>query len=148
MATVLILCGCQPPTNVVRMDAITNYEEADAEKARIEIDVACSRSDLSHQEVISKMKAINAALDKNESKENLDRLFVELKAAQKSSLQDLERQCLRARSQYEIIINSMANAAKSAVEINREMFDIERQRPLPINCVSTRNGTTSYTTCY
>lgn len=155
-ALVLSLAGCQTSGDTkasqILASQITQYSDADENAAKEAMEKTCELYDRASGELLERAKDLNKALqkaidDKASRSEEVDRMLRVMKSQKPGELERLERECKQARATYGRIINVRADAAQRAADINYERAMRAPTGPTPINCVSTKSGTTVYTSC-
>lgn len=158
MKTILVIAtlvsslfGCKASGDITASQ-ITRYSDADEYAAKEAMEKTCELYDRASGELLERAKDLNKALqkeidDKASSSEEVDRMLRVMKSQKPGELERLERECKQARATYGRIINVRADAAQRAADINYERAMRAPTGATPINCVSTKSGTTVYTSC-
>lgn len=158
MKTILVITtlvfsvvGCKASGDITTSQ-ITQYSDADENTAKLAMEKTCELYDRASGELLERAKDLNKALqkaidDKAGSSEEVDRMLRVMKSQKPGELESLERECKQARATYGRIINVRADAAQRAADINYERAMRAPTGPTPISCVSTKTGTTVYTSC-
>lgn len=147
IATLVSSLVCCKASGDITASQITRYSDADEYAAKEAMEKTCELYDRASGELLERAKELNKALDQANSSDDLNRILQGMKPQKPSDLERLERECMQARATYGRIINIRADAAQRAADINYERAMRAPTGATPINCVSTKSGTTVYTSC-